>query len=63
LIVDPETSRHVKQIYEWFVADHGSIIGWCQANELLAAPDGGETRRVHTYGPKWNLLPPEYEAV
>jgi rhodanese-related sulfurtransferase len=42
---------------------NGSIIGWCQANALLAAPDGGETRRVHTYGPKWNLLPPEYEAV
>jgi rhodanese-related sulfurtransferase len=42
---------------------NGSIIGWCQANEPLAAPDGKETRRVHTYGPKWDLLPPEYEAV
>ncbi|MBY0588837.1 rhodanese-like domain-containing protein [bacterium] len=42
---------------------NGSVIGWCQSNQPLTGADGKETRRVHTYGPKWNLLPPEYEAV
>ena len=42
---------------------NGSIIAWCQAGHKLTTPDGRDTTRVHVYGPKWNLLPPEYQAV
>lgn len=42
---------------------NGSIIAWCQAGQKLITPEGNETTRVHVYGPKWNLLPPEYHAV
>jgi rSAM/selenodomain-associated transferase 2/rSAM/selenodomain-associated transferase 1 len=42
---------------------NGSIIAWCQAGHRLTTPDGRATTRVHVYGPKWNLLPPEYQAV
>lgn len=42
---------------------NGSIIAWCQAGQKLTTPEGTETARVHVYGPKWNLLPPEYQAV
>ena len=42
---------------------NGSIIAWCQAGHSLTTPDGQDTTRVHVYGPKWNLLPPEYQAV
>ncbi len=42
---------------------NGSIIAWCQSGQKVVTPEGRETTRVHVYGPKWNLLPPEYEAV
>lgn len=42
---------------------NGSIIAWCQAGHTLTTPDGRATTKVHVYGPKWNLLPPEYQAV
>ncbi len=42
---------------------NGSIIAWCQAGQKLTTPEGRDTTRVHVYGPKWNLLPPEYQAV
>lgn len=42
---------------------NGSIIAWCQAGQKVTTPNGRDTRRVHVYGPKWNLLPPEYQAV
>lgn len=42
---------------------NGSIIAWCQAGHTLTTPDGHATTKVHVYGPKWNLLPPKYQAV
>lgn len=42
---------------------NGSIIAWCQAGQQLITPNGRDTKNVHIYGPKWNLLPPEYKAV
>ncbi len=42
---------------------NGSIIAWCQAGQKLTTQEGHDTKQVHIYGPKWNLLPPEYQAV
>lgn len=42
---------------------NGSIIAWCQAGQKVTTQNGRDTTRVHVYGPKWNLLPPEYQAV
>ncbi len=42
---------------------NGSLIAWCQAGHKLTTLDGRDTTRVHVHGPKWNLLPPEYQAV
>ncbi len=41
----------------------GSILAWAHAGRPLQTPDGKPTKRVHVYGPKWNLLPEGYEAV
>ena len=40
----------------------GSILAWTHAGLPLVDPDGQETRRVHVYGPKWNLAAAGYEA-
>lgn len=40
----------------------GGILAWVHAGQKVSNKDG-ETRRVHTYGSKWNLLPEGYEAV
>ena len=40
----------------------GSILAWIHAGQKLVA-GGGETRRVHVYGRKWNLAPQGDEAV
>lgn len=40
----------------------GSILAWAHAGRKLVN-DEGETRRVHVYGPGWNLLPQGYEGV
>lgn len=42
---------------------NGSIVAWCQAGQKLITPDGRETNQVHVYGPKWDLIPPDYESV
>jgi len=50
---------------EGFIAHNlsGSILAWAHAGRLLVGPGGAETRRVHVYGPKWNLLPRGYIPV
>jgi len=40
----------------------GGILAWTHAGQPLNS-EQGPTKRVHTYGPKWNLLPEGYEAV
>ena len=40
----------------------GSILSWIHAGQRIVDKDG-ETRRVHVYGPEWNLVPDGYEAV
>lgn len=42
---------------------NSGIIVWCQAGQKLATQEGRDTKQVHIYGPKWNLLPPDYQAV
>lgn len=41
----------------------GSILSWVHAGQPVVTLEGEETRRVHVYGQKWNLLPKGYEAV
>jgi len=40
----------------------GGILSWVHAGRK-AVNRKGETRRVHVYGPEWNLLPERCEAV
>ena len=41
----------------------GSILSWVHAGQPVETPEGEETKRVHVYGQKWDLLPEGYEAV
>ena len=42
----------------------GSILAWVHAGYPVIDPETGEpTARVHTYGPEWDLLPEDAEAV
>lgn len=41
----------------------GSILAWVNAGQPVVDPQGAPTKRVHTYGPQWALLPEGYEAV
>tara|TARA_R110001592_G_scaffold99713_1_gene283857 strand:+ start:270 stop:833 length:564 start_codon:yes stop_codon:yes gene_type:complete len=41
----------------------GSILSWTQAGLPLVDKDGHETKRVHTYGRKWDLVGEGYEAT
>ncbi|MBU1044531.1 MAG: rhodanese-like domain-containing protein [Candidatus Omnitrophica bacterium] len=40
----------------------GGILAWAWANNELV-DSNGLTKRVHVYGPKWNLLPDDYLSV
>jgi sodium/bile acid cotransporter 7 len=40
----------------------GSLLSWSHTGEPLEH-DGEPTRRVHTYGPDWDLLAEGYEAI
>ena len=39
------------------------ILAWVHAGRPVVDPQGAETRRVHVYGAKWDLLPEGYEGV
>jgi rhodanese-related sulfurtransferase len=41
----------------------GSILAWTHAGLPLMDPEGQETKRVHTYGRRWNLTAKGYEAT
>jgi rhodanese-related sulfurtransferase len=41
----------------------GSILSWTQAGLPLVDKSGEETKRVHTYGRRWNLVGEGYEAT
>lgn len=41
----------------------GSILAWVHEGLPVLDPWGNETKKVHVYGPKWNLLPEGYEGV
>lgn len=59
------SGRYVAQLRrEQFDASNlaGAILAWTHAGEPLV--DGhGETRRVHVYGRRWNLVASGYEGV
>jgi sodium/bile acid cotransporter 7 len=40
----------------------GGILAWVHDGGKVYYAQG-ETRRIHVYGPKWNLGPKDYEAV
>jgi sodium/bile acid cotransporter 7 len=40
----------------------GSILAWIHAGQPVV-DENGETKRVHVYGRKWDLVPSGYEAV
>jgi rhodanese-related sulfurtransferase len=41
----------------------GSVLAWAHAGLPFHDPNGVPTRRVHVYGPTWDLLPQAYESV
>lgn len=41
----------------------GGVLAWAAAGLVFITPQGEETRTVHVYGKKWNLLPPSYKGV
>ena len=41
----------------------GSILAWTHAGQPLETPDGAPTKRLHIYGPKWDLAAEGYETV
>lgn len=41
----------------------GSILGWVHENGPLVDSKGKAVKRVHIYGPKWNLLPAGYVGI
>lgn len=41
----------------------GSILAWTHAGLPLRDTQGKDTKRVHVYGSKWNLVADGYEAV
>jgi sodium/bile acid cotransporter 7 len=41
----------------------GGVIDWAHYGGKFATLDGTPTRKVHTHGRRWNLLPATYVAV
>jgi rhodanese-related sulfurtransferase len=41
----------------------GGVLAWAAAGGELVDADGQPTRKVHTYGARWNHLPPGFEPV
>jgi sodium/bile acid cotransporter 7 len=41
----------------------GSILAWTHVGGELLDPTGEQTRRVHVFGAKWNLVADGYEPV
>ena len=41
----------------------GGILSWAHAGQKLIDEHGKETKRVHVFGPEWDLAPEGYEAV
>jgi len=41
----------------------GGILAWAHAGGRFVDKTGKETRRVHVYGKRWNLLPKGYEGI
>ncbi len=41
----------------------GSILAWAHEGGALVDAEGQPTKRVHVYGPTWDLLPDGYESV
>ncbi len=41
----------------------GSILAWTHAGRPLVDAGGDETRKLHVYGPKWDLAAEGYETV
>jgi rhodanese-related sulfurtransferase len=41
----------------------GGILLWAHEGLPIVTPGGQPSKRVHVYGPRWNLLPSEYSDV
>jgi len=41
----------------------GGVLSWAHEGGSVVSADGRPTRRVHVYGPRWDLLPRGWEGV
>jgi hypothetical protein len=41
----------------------GGVLAWAHEENIFLDSEGEETKQVHVYGSKWNLLPYGYNAV
>jgi rhodanese-related sulfurtransferase len=41
----------------------GGLIGWVHSGGRVVDSHGKETKKVHVYGDKWNVLPPGYSPI
>jgi rhodanese-related sulfurtransferase len=41
----------------------GGILGWAHEGGDLVDAEGEPTRRAHVYGPRWDLLPVDWEGI
>ncbi len=63
--IGSRSGRYIKKLKQKDIQAYnliGGILAWAWANEDLVNANG-LTKKVHVYGPKWNLLPENYSAV
>jgi rhodanese-related sulfurtransferase len=64
--IGDRSGRYTRRLRERGTDAHnlgGGILAWIRAGGAVADEQGNETRRVHVYGSKWNLLPEGCTAV
>lgn len=60
------SAGHTQALFEQGIDAYnlwGGVIDWARHGGEFSTVTGTPTRRVHTHGKRWNLLPPEYIAV
>jgi len=64
--VGARSGRYASTLREegWSVWNlEGGLLAWTHAGGTLIDATGGETRRIHVYGKRWNLAAKGYEPV
>jgi rhodanese-related sulfurtransferase len=59
------SGRYAKKLSEQGITAYnlaGGILAWAWEDNNLQS-DQGPTNKVHVYGPRWNLLPDDYDPV